>query len=195
MDGQSGHVTLRLPYPVKVKAVTIDHASKLLFDKDEQRTSAPKDIRVFGYKPCWKEKVAGSAGGVDQSDYLDDYGSNNDNDFEYVRGVCDDGLDFDIAVPIVLHDFVFEQDGPSIQTFHIPQPEEDEGSCSEKADTCGGSLDGPDGQISYSPPVDSSVDEAVSAIRLEITDNWGNEDYTCVYRFRIHGDAVDPKVN
>lgn len=186
-------MTLRLPYPVKVKAVTIDHASKLLFDNDEQRSSAPKDIRIFGFKPCRKEKVTGSTGGVDQSDYLDDYGS-NDDDSEYVRGVCDDGLDFDIALPIVLYDFVFDQDGPSIQTFYIPQPEEDEGSCSENTGTCG-SLDDPDGHISYSPPVDSSVDEAVSAIRLEITDNWGNEDFTCVYRFRIHGDAVDPKEN
>ena len=187
MEGQSGHVTLRLPYPVKVKAVTIDHASKLLFDENNQRTSAPKDIRVFGFKPCLTKK-AGSANGVEQSDYLDDYGS-----AEFVPGLCENGLDFDVDSPIVLHDFMFDQDGPAIQTFDIPQPEAGDGSCSsEEVGTCG-SLDGPDGHISYSPPEDSSVDEAVTAVRLEITDNWGNEDYTCVYRFRVHGDAVDPK--
>lgn len=191
MEGQSGHVTLRLPYPVKVTAVTIDHASKLLLNKDGQRRSAPKDIRVFGFKPCLvKKKESDSANGVEQSDYLDDYG-----DAELVPGRCDDGLEFDVESPIVLHDLLYDQDGPSIQTFHIPQPETDEGSCSEDVGTCGGSLDGPDGHISYSPPVDSSVAEAVSAIKLEVTDNWGNEDYTCIYRFRIHGDAVDPEKN
>jgi SUN domain-containing protein 1/2 len=33
-------------------------------------------------------------------------------------------------------------------------------------------------------------DEVVAAIRLEIESNWGNEDYTCLYRFRVHGDPI-----
>ena len=182
-------MTLRLAYPVKVKAVTIDHASKHLFDSEEQRTSAPKKVRVIGYPPCLSKKVHSNIGGVKKSDYLDDYGDDGD---EYVQGVCDDGLDFDVESPIVLHDFEFDLDGPSIQTFHIPSDSTD-GSCSEDTGTCGGSLDGPNGGVlNSSPDRSDSIDEGVSAIQLQITDNWGNKDYTCVYRFRVHGDTIDP---
>lgn len=210
MEGQSGHVTLRMPYPVKVKAITIDHASKLLLNGENQRNSAPKDIRVFGYPPCMVRKTAGGTGAatvdsVKSSDYLDEYGDDdNDDDGEFVRGVCKDGLDFDIASPIVLHDFEFDLDGPSIQTFHLDALDEDdeeeeekkeEGSCSEDTGMCSSGLDGPSGGGGmYSSAIRStgpSTDEAVSVIRLQITDNWGNKDYTCVYRFRVHGDAID----
>jgi SUN domain-containing protein 1/2 len=27
-----------------------------------------------------------------------------------------------------------------------------------------------------------------AAVTFEIVDNWGNEDYTCLYRIRIHGE-------
>jgi len=188
MKGKHGYVTLRLPYPVKVKAISIDHASKLLFDNKYERTSAPKDIRVFGYSPCWnKKETSHGDDSVHESDYLDEDGDSNN---EYVKGVCEDGLDFDIEAPIVLHDFEYDLDGPSIQTFHISEPEEaiNEGSCSEETNTCGG---GGDIDSLYDTPQDSLSDKAVSVIRLEITDNWGNEDYTCIYRVRIHGDVVD----
>lgn len=28
----------------------------------------------------------------------------------------------------------------------------------------------------------------VKYIRLEVLSNWGHPDYTCLYRFRVHGD-------
>ena len=52
MSGSRGHVTIRLPYPVKVSAVTIDHASSLLLDASSEVSSAPRKIRVIGYPPC-----------------------------------------------------------------------------------------------------------------------------------------------
>jgi len=193
MAGQSGQVTLRLPYPVKVKAVTLDHASALLFEnKKDGRNSAPKHVRVFGYPPCWVKKEEDSS--VKKSDYLDE----DDDEEQYVRGICDDGLDFDLESPIVLHDIEYDLDGPSIQTFHIPlPPEEEEGdgaSCSEETKSCGGDdpLGGNNHILYSSSDRTDTINEGVTAIRVEVTDNWGNEDYTCIYRFRVHGDALDP---
>ena len=183
MAGSTGQVTLRLHYPVKVRAVTLDHAPASLFADVEQRKSAPRKVRVFGYPPCWTKKAAA------ESDYLKDdafqSSGPNDYDVEYLRGVCADGLDFDVKKPIVLHDFEYNMTGPSIQTFYIPLPEkkeakDDEGSCS-------------DGNFLFSAPDRSdSINEGVGAIRLLVTNNWGNPDYTCIYRFRIHGDVIGP---
>lgn len=193
MAGTSGQVTLRLRYPVKVRAVTLDHAAASLFGDQEQRKSAPKKVRVFGYPPCWTKKAAVA------SDYLKDaldQGSDSDeDDVEYIRGVCADGLDFDVKKPIVLHDFEYNITGPSIQTFYIPLPEksegkEAEGSCSKDTGTCGGGLDGT--SLFAAPDRSDSINEGIGAIRLQVTNNWGNPDYTCIYRFRIHGDAIDP---
>ena len=55
MNGSRGHVTIRLPYPVKVSAVTVDHASSLLLDTSTDVSSAPKKIRVIGYPPCTED--------------------------------------------------------------------------------------------------------------------------------------------
>ena len=88
MAGQSGQVTLRLPYPVKIKAITVDHAPSLLFEDQTKRQSAPKHVRVFGFPPCWTKKVAEGP----KSQYADDYLDDNDDDAEYYRGVCEDGL-------------------------------------------------------------------------------------------------------
>lgn len=210
MEGQSGQVTLRLPYPVKVKAVTLDHASALLFEDGKNgRNSAPKRVRVFGYPPCWTKKggeLASRSGGVKKSDYLDDYGNDNDDDGDYVRGICENGLDFDVDKPIVLHDIEYDLEGPSIQTFYIPHPpsedsedddDDDDGSCSQDTGQCSGGLDatsssGNNAFLFASADRSDSINEGVDAIRLEILDNWGNEDYTCIYRFRVHGDAINP---
>jgi SUN domain-containing protein 1/2 len=194
MAGDKGQVTLRLPYPVKVKAVTLDHAPSLLFEDPTKRESAPKQVRVFGFPPCWTKKGTKD---VKKSDYLDE---DDEDDSDYYRGICDDGLDFDVTKPVVLHDFEYDLEGPTIQTFHIPLPEDDEGedeaSCSETAATCGGSLDGGPNDILFSAPDRSdSIMDGMSAIRMQVTDNWGNKDYTCIYRFRIHGDPVDVREN
>ena len=105
--------------------------------------------------------------------------------------------DFDLSKPVVLHDFEYDLEGPSIQTFHLELPEDEEkeddgeeleGTCSQETGTCGGE------NMWASTDTDRSdtINEGMSAVRMEVTDNWGNKDYTCIYRFRIHGDAMDP---
>lgn len=54
MSGRQGQVTIQLPYPVSVNAVTVDHVSKLLIGRMAGSSSAPKKIRVFGYPACSK---------------------------------------------------------------------------------------------------------------------------------------------
>lgn len=181
MDGKSGQITLRLAYPIKVKAVTLDHAPKMLVEHAEKRNSAPKQLRVFGYPPCWTKKLIGAGKSAKNSDYLDDYLDDSANDsIEIIRGTCDDGLNFDVTKPTLLLDFEYDLDGPTIQTFYVASEEdEDEASCSETAGMCGsGNL------------FSENSEEEVVGIGLEILDNWGNQDYTCLYRFRIHGDAI-----
>jgi Sad1 / UNC-like C-terminal len=39
-------------------------------------------------------------------------------------------------------------------------------------------------------PPDHSITNTTAAIQLEILNNWGNPDYTCLYRIRVHGILV-----
>lgn len=84
------------------------------------------------------------------------------------------------------------------------EPEEDEhamtGQCAPPEDedsppSCG------DGEASSAPPSypskggggdDNGVDErhVVEAVSFVVEENWGNAEYTCLYRVRVHGDAV-----
>ena len=127
------------------------------------------------------KKFIGTDADSKETDYLDDYLDDRANDnIELSRGICDDGLDFDVTKPELLVDFEYDIDGPTIQTFELSNEEdESEASCSETGSSCGvGDLYASEGS------------DAVVAVGLEILDNWGNEDYTCLYRFRVHGDAV-----
>ena len=146
MAGRSGQVTIRLPYPVNVKAITIDHTSHLLVGPDMK--SAPRSMRIIAYPPC------------------DD---------------CD-GLGFDVAQAWELTAVVYDVEGRTTQTFDIPVPAS---SCSEEAPSCEAEPD-PIGKMHVSPAKDSFA----AAITVAIEDNWGKNDYTCLYRFRVHGDVV-----
>jgi hypothetical protein len=53
LAGDSGFITFRLPYAVKVGAISLDHASGLLLMSDRsQLASAPKSIKIYGYPRC-----------------------------------------------------------------------------------------------------------------------------------------------
>jgi SUN domain-containing protein 1/2 len=144
MKGCKGQVTIRLPYPVKVKAVTIAHASSLLVDV----SSAPKIIRVVAYPPC--------------SD-------------------CQ-GMGFDVNDAWELTSLEYNAQGRSMQTFEIPSAA---GSCSEEALSCSAEPESL-GKLH----VASQQDMAAAGITVAILDNWGVDDYTCLYRFRVHGDVA-----
>jgi hypothetical protein len=165
MEGRNGQVTIRLAYPVKVDTFSLDHVSYDIVPVDMEMT-APKRIRVIGYPPCIEDECR--------------------------------ALGFDVTDPMEIAQINYDKEGPSVQTFDSVwvqaansasstfkdedeededdedelEEEDDEGSCAE-AISCS------------SPP---RID--VAAITLKIIENSGNPEYTCMYRFRVHGEPT-----
>lgn len=42
-------------------------------------------------------------------------------------------------------------------------------------------------------PVQTADAGAFSLVELRVRSNWGHPDYTCVYRFRVHGHPSQPE--
>lgn len=154
LSGGQGFITFRLPYPVHVSAVSLDHVSNLLLPTRQDMSSAPKDIFVYGFPLCDEPEC--------------------------------EGLGFDSQKPFLLKRISYDIEGPSTQTFSIVEDsasqnndiEETEtvesGSCSAMSSACG--------------PIQTS--ENISAIQMRVETNWGNAAYTCIYRFRVHGEEA-----
>lgn len=151
MEGREGHFTIQLPHPMIVEAVSVDHVSEHLLMQGQTRDSAPKDVRLTGYRPC----------GIPNYQPCD-------------KGCT--GLGFSTKDGVQLKEFVYELDGLSTQTVFIDESGSDElgdRECAISSGSCATNL------------------TPVSAIRVDIESNWGNEDYTCIYRFRVHGKPVE----
>ena len=93
---------------------------------------------------------------------------------------------FDLSDPIEIADFEYDIEGSSVQTFDsfytqalasVPEPEpsletpDESGSCSVQA-SCS------------TPPKQS-----VAAVEVRVLENWGNFEFTCLYRLRVHGEV------
>jgi len=213
--------TVRLPYPIHIDAVSIEHRAfplpqSALNDGVRGGESAPRWVKVVGFPPC----------------------GDNDNRIEADEG-CDK-LGFDTSRPVHLGSFEYHPvtaasgrkddygggDGDewsnsdrrrrSIQTFTVeggkvkgsgsegeggddigsvePELEIDDyeipaGSCAppkepEGVPSCGG------GDMPFSSAVDQSERQIVSAVSFIIEENWGNNEYTCLYRVRVHGEPI-----
>ena len=157
MEGSSGQVALKLPYPIVVESVSIDHISSDIIPEGKQDT-APKHMKIIGYPPCDEMESNCATFGFDMND------------------------------PIDIADINYDVEGQSVQTFEshyakaiasIPSPafdveEAESGSCSVQAASCS------------APPRIS-----VAAVVVKVLENWGNPDFTCLYRLRLHGDPED----
>ena len=163
MDGSSGQVTFRLPYPVYIDSVTLDHVFSEIIP-DEMYQSAPKKIEVIGYPACSKVDDCHAVG-------------------------------FDMKDPMTIARINYDIEGPSFQTFDSlfteaikykstvdEEDDEEESEDDEEESEDGGTCST---QTSCSSPPRLSV----GGITLKIQENWGNPDYTCLYRFRVHGEA------
>ena len=79
-------------------------------------------------------------------------------------------IDYDIeGSAIQTFDTIYAQKAPVEESLE----EEDGGSCSVEAAAC-----------STPPKVD------IGGLGLKVLDNWGNGDFTCIYRFRVHGQPL-----
>lgn len=97
-----------------------------------------------------------------------------------------DSVGFDTTDPIEIANINYSMEGASVQTFrshyaeamaNAPKPvlgeQAETGSCSVQA--------------SCSTPPRISV----AGVAVKILENWGNRDFTCLYRVRLHGDPED----
>ena len=153
MEGRKGFITLKLPYPVVVEEISIDHVSPDIV-LDEFHHTAPKTIKIIGYPACE----------VDDEECV--------------------SLGFDKNSPIDIAQFTYDMEGPTVQTFGSyygmaakematkKSEVEDPASCSTEAASC------------TAPPRTSVV-----GVTVKILENWGDSDFTCIYRVRIHGEA------
>jgi len=208
--------TVRLPYPIHIDAVSIEHRAfplppSTLNNGVRGGESAPRWINVIGFPPC------------------DGFDGNHVDTVEEECGK----LGFDISQPIELGSFEYnpvtssgggdidtasnsesERRRRSIQTFTVKGGQVNESGIEEKGDddeTLSSNepqLEVEDYEIpagSCAPPKEpddvpscggdtSSSDESerqvVSAVSFIIKENWGNHEYTCLYRVRVHGDPV-----
>jgi len=191
MNGRSGQITIRLGQPVKVTSVTLDHVSPLLEPAGREKgLSAPRYVRVVGYPPC----------------------ASGDNDCER--------LGFDARKPLELSEFQYlrassdEDNGmAAVQSFKTigseeeeikvtPKVEEDEvediaesvfeapleGGCSWTS--CAPPQEGEEKKDDEAAEEERRANKLVKAVTLHVDENWGNEEFTCIYRFRVHGDSI-----
>jgi hypothetical protein len=183
--GRNGKVTLRLSKPTIIQNVTITHYPWLETAHNPKNfkrhiLSAPRFLRMVGYPPCHGE----------DNDCLDLQGFDvskpmNLGSFEYKieSSVIDDNDDEFL-------DEVYEEPQSSVQTFVLSSPEQikdddDEeenyvsssssSACSAVKSTCGGE----------DPEMEST---SVVAVTLYIDENWGYEDFTCLYQVEVHGE-------
>jgi hypothetical protein len=162
MAGTSGQVTFVLPYNIHPTAISIDHASPLLV---ADASAAPRHVRIRAYAPC-------------------DDCRGRDYDTETVYDLFPGQT---IAYEI--------HTTPSVQTFWLPAPAKetanavgnDEVEVGEEA-SCTAPTEDDDGAAgSCGATSTMTSDTLVRAVQVEILDNWGHGDYTCVYRIRVHG--------
>ena len=210
--------TVRLPYPTHIDAVSLEHRAfplpeSTLNDGVRGGESAPRWFKVVGFPPCSDNDNANEAEGECDKLGFDisqpiDLGS-----FEYhpVTGREDDygeGGDGDETS---------NSDRPrrSIQTFTVKGGKMKESGMEEEkegGDNVGSDepeLEVKDYEIpagSCAPPKEpddvpscggdtssssiQSVRQVVNAVSFIIEENWGNNEYTCLYRVRVHGDSI-----
>jgi Sad1 / UNC-like C-terminal len=166
------HVTIRLqPFLARTAAVTVvvDHVSRmLLWEPEAQLQSAPKRFNVYGYGPCPDDRRCRGLGFDPATATL----------------LTESSLLYDIDADSNIQTFVI---APSNRTTSQPSPapvpapldESHDGSCSAvlPEPSCGAPLS-----------TTNSSASPIAAITVEIVENWGNKEYTCLYGLRVHGE-------
>jgi SUN domain-containing protein 1/2 len=168
MQGSSGQVTIVLPYAIHPIAISIDHVSRLLTPEDKTRQAAPKTMRVWAYGTCGERNCHGQE--YDESTVYDLFGGQT---------------------------ITYDSEGSSVQTFWIRTPDSPgENSSQDEEESNPPGCTTPEDHEMEEPTISTcssdipavlSKDTLVRAIKLEVIDNWGHGEYTCIYRTRVHG--------
>ncbi|CAG8733041.1 7549_t:CDS:1, partial [Acaulospora morrowiae] len=156
-SGQQGQLAVLLSRQVYVTSVTYDHISKKVA---MGTTSAPKEIEVWGFidgdlevkdkgADTIKEDIPGY---INEQDTVNELGSNilDSSHLQTKGGELKLGSS---PTHIFLGQFVYDLNGPPIQTFEV-----------------------------------NKINKPIRAVILKVNSNWDNPEYTCLYRFRVHGE-------
>jgi Sad1 / UNC-like C-terminal len=150
----------------------VDHVSRmLLWEPEAQLQSAPKRFNVYGYGPCPDDRRCHGLGFDPATATL----------------LTESSLLYDIDADSNIQTFVI---APSNRTTSQPSPapvpapldESHDGSCSavQPEPSCG------------APPSSTNNSASpIAAITVEIVENWGNKEYTCLYGLRVHGEPSE----
>lgn len=164
MDGTRGQVTIRLPYPIKVESFTLDHISWSIVPEGAHK-SAPKKLKVIAYPVCQDQDECGALG-------------------------------FDGSDPMEVAQMEYDVDGPTIQTFDSVFVQEKAKSREVRSNELDADEpyddddDDDEDETSCSASCSTPPEISVAAITVKILENHGNPDYTCLYRFRVHGEQI-----
>ncbi len=217
MAGSNGKITLRLRKQMTtIKSVTVDHYPGIPSAHQESyadniNQSAPRFIKVIGYPPCADEDrdaLDCIKLGFDKMKPLD-LGSFEYNPVPTIDDPFEDygnaskprrssqtfklrpkpGTDVDDMMydnEDVMHEDDADDDNDDDDNEKGKIKEDGMfggGSCSATKPSCGSEVIGEDEEES------ENIMEAltIASISFIIDENWGNEDFTCIYRIRVHG--------
>lgn len=210
--------TVRLPYPIHIDAVSIEHRAfplpqSVLKDGVRGGESAPRWVKVVGFPPCGddNDKIEAEEEGCDKlgfdisrpidlgsfeyhpatvSGREDDYGGGDGDETSDSVSRRRSIQTFTVKGGMVKESGSEEEGGDDISTdepeLEVEDYEIPAGSCAppkepDDVPSCGGDM---------STSSDQSERQIVSAVSFIIEENWGNNEYTCLYRVRVHGDAI-----
>mmetsp|Transcript_20573 Transcript_20573/g.23299 ORF Transcript_20573/g.23299 Transcript_20573/m.23299 type:complete len:634 (+) Transcript_20573:71-1972(+) len=205
MKGANGKITFKLHRPINVESITIVHypgLSSAHSTTDDNNSSAPRNIHMVGYPSCQLEdendydnnmdctklgfnrKLPKELGSIEykpvpksssiSNPVYDIYGDENvlDDDEDDSKSVYPNRSVQNFVISMI-----------SALDSHDGNDDEEDmfgGSCSATKPSSGSD----EGE---NESLDKLENEKVAAITVYIDDNWGNEDYTCIYGIRIHG--------
>lgn len=174
LRGSSGWVDLRLREAVAVEAVTLEH---IPMDIAYDITSAPKAVTVLGWNHTrWPSRGSSTAA-------RDAAAAGGGGGEELGKAVVLGSFRYDIAA-----------EGGAMQTFSMTGVA---GSAGRGAAGGGGRV--MKGGLAQGMRLEqrrggggAGGGVAVDHVRFEIESNYGNKEWTCVYRLRVHGTPVAP---
>jgi len=186
MKGSHGQVTIRFRQPIHIHSVTVEHVSPDLepVPPQDKSISAPRFVTLIGYPPCTNSDD-------DDCEILgfDVTKPRNLGEFEYKRSTLN--VQHELAQTFLVGDVTGTKMALDIddgmeemlelesEGFHLlDNPEPVVVGCS---------------RTSCAPPTkdeNSTKKDTVKsfkAVTLVVNDNWGNDDYTCIYRLHVGG--------
>ncbi|KAF0037051.1 hypothetical protein F2P81_009925 [Scophthalmus maximus] len=195
--GVQGTLTISLSHPVRITHVTLDHLPRYI-SPTGRIDSAPKDFEVYGMK-SYTEKgtllgtfTYNEKGESSQTFQLPGYPVLLPGKcwaFHGVQGTLTISLSHPVRITHVTLDHLPRYISPTGRIDSAPKDFEVYGmkSYTEKGTLLGTFTYNEKGESSQTFQLPSPSDEVYRFVELHVLSNWGRVEYTCLYRFRVHG--------